>query len=140
MDSREDKITYEEQLAEFNSEKLLKYRIVEVTQHIREPDKDGNLLWVDKVFYQCEQLVQKGWFSRVWQTVTFEDDYGEITNFDRFEDIIDWLKCYDGKQYKTIRLYSQHKQQSDMRLEDIRFKAKSLMDGEWIEGDIQVWQ
>lgn len=102
---RTDRMSCEEELAEFNQNKQLKYRIVKVKQHIRETDNEGNLIWVDKIFYQCEHLVYKGIFKRRWETITFKDEYGTITNFDNPREIIDWLIYLDGYQYEVIKRY-----------------------------------
>ena len=102
---RTDRMSYEEELAEFNQNKQLKYRIVKVKQHIRETDNEGNLIWVDKIFYQCEHLVYKGIFKRRWVTITFKDKYGTITDFDNPREIIDWLIYLDSYQYEVIKRY-----------------------------------
>lgn len=103
---RIDKVSSEEELAEFNQNKQLKkYRIVKVKQHVRETDNEGNLIWVDKIFYQCEHLVCKGIFKRRWETLIFKDKYGTITNFDNPREIIDWLIYLDGYQYEVIKRY-----------------------------------
>lgn len=101
-------VSYDEFVAEFNSNRELKYRIVEVSRHVRVKDtnkNDGSLAWVDKVQYIGQRLVPSGWFSRKWETINFCDEYGEQTYFDNPRDIIDWFKCLDGEKCKVIKLY-----------------------------------
>lgn len=99
-------ISYEESLAEFNSGKQLKYRILEVKRHIRIKDDNDNLIWTDKIQYIGQRIVPSGWFSRKWETIDFEDEYGKQTYFDCVDDIIDWFKYTDGEQYNIVKIYS----------------------------------
>ena len=94
-----------EALAEFRQDVELKYRIVEVSQHKRKKQDDGTFKWVDEVYYQVEEIVPSGWFSRKWQTVVFEDEYGTISEFEDISDIRDWLLYSDGKSYKVVKRY-----------------------------------
>lgn len=94
-----------EALAELNQGIELKYRIVEVSQHKRKKQDDGTFKWVDEVCYQVEEIVPSGWFSRKWQTVVFEDEYGTISEFENISDIRDWLLYRDGKRYTVVKRY-----------------------------------
>ena len=94
-----------EELAELSQGVELEYRIVEVKQHRRKKQDDGTLKWVDEVYYQVEEIVPSGWFSRKWQTVVFEDEYGTISEFKDISDIKDWLLYRDGKRYKVVKRY-----------------------------------
>ena len=84
-----------EELGELSQGVELKYRIVEVSQHKRKKQDDGTFKWVDEVYYQVEEIVPSGWFSRKWQTVVFED----------ISDIRDWLLYRDGKRYTVVKRY-----------------------------------
>lgn len=53
-----------EELGELSQGVELKYRIVEVSQHKRKKQDDGTFKWVDEVYYQVEEIVPSGWFSR----------------------------------------------------------------------------
>ena len=110
MKNLEDKkrisdVTFSEACLELrNNGADLRYRIVEVNQHLREKQKDGSLKWVDKTVYECEEI-KKGFFTRCWETVIFEDEFGKQYQFEDPNEIIDWLKYKDGKQYKPIKYY-----------------------------------
>lgn len=104
-------ISYEESLAELNSGKNLKYRILEVSRHVRQKDQDGNLTWVDKVQYIGQRIVPSGWFTRKWETINFCDEYGEQTYFDNAREIIDWFKHLDGEKTKLVKLYGSEAKQ-----------------------------
>ena len=84
-----------EELGELSQGVELKYRIVEVSQHKRKKQDDGTFKWVDEIYYQVEEIVPSGWFSRKWQTVVFED----------ISDIRDWLLYRDGKRYTVVKRY-----------------------------------
>ena len=94
-----------EELAEFSQGVELEYRIVEVKQHRRKKQDDGTFKWVDEVYYQVEEIVPSSWFSRKWQTVVFEDEYGTISEFEDISDIRDWLLYRDGKRYTVVKRY-----------------------------------
>ena len=94
-----------EALAEITQGVELEYRIVEVKQHRRKKQDDGTLKWVDDIYYQVEKIVPSGWFSRKWQTVVFQDEYGAISEFENISDIIDWLLYRDGKRYTVVKHY-----------------------------------
>lgn len=105
----DNNITYEETVAEFKTGKTLKYRIVEVTRHLRVIDNEAIVnayKWIDKVQYIGQRLVHKGLFSRKWETIEFKDGYGSIVYFDHWEDIIDWFKYLDGEKHNPIKYYS----------------------------------
>ena len=94
-----------EELAEFSQGVELEYRIVEVKQHRRNKQDDGTFKCVDEVYYQVEEIVPSGWFSRKWQTVVFEDEYGAISEFENISDIQDWLLYRAGKRYEVVKRY-----------------------------------
>lgn len=94
-----------ESLAELSQGVELEYRIVEVKQHRRKKQDDGTLKWVDDIYYQVEEIVPSGWFSRKWQTVVFGDEYGTISEFEDISDIKDWLLYRDGKRYEVVKRY-----------------------------------
>lgn len=94
-----------EALAEFCQDVELEYRIVEVKQHRRKKQDDGTLKWVDEVYYQVEKIVPSGWFSRKWQTVVFQDEYGTISEFEDISNIKEWLLYRDGKRYTVVKRY-----------------------------------
>lgn len=101
--------TYDEIVAEFNTGKTLKYRIVEVKRHIREQYIEGTdhyLTWIDKIQYIGQRLVHKSIFHRKWETIEFKDEFDSITYFDNYEDILHWFKYLDGEQCKPIKYYS----------------------------------
>ena len=94
-----------EALAELSQGVELEYRIVEVSQHKRKKQDDGTFKWVDEVYYQVEEIVPSGWFSRKWQTVVFEDEYSTISVFENISYIKDWLLYRDGKRYTVVKRY-----------------------------------